>query len=39
MSGVSEVWLLMTILLILLGLMGLSWLAVWIVNHDSRWPF
>ena len=38
MSGIFEVWVLLTILVILLGLFGLSWLAVRIVNRGDQWP-
>ncbi|MFC1975929.1 hypothetical protein ACFLXQ_05985 [Chloroflexota bacterium] len=37
MNGISEILLLFIILLILLGLVGLSWLAVWIVNGGDHY--
>ncbi|MBN1217610.1 MAG: hypothetical protein JXM69_01675 [Anaerolineae bacterium] len=38
MSGISEILVLLLVLAILLGLIGVSWLAVWIVNGGDRLP-
>jgi len=39
MRSITEIVVLLVILAILASLLGLSWLALWIVERGDRWTF